>query len=1011
MGETCELWELEVTSSETAGGSYTFTGSLWRRPVYPSLSPAGGDGTGTADSPLEHHVSFGGSDPRDAWAEMVGALRTFSGGDDDRRLTRLTLELPASLESHDWEGLAAPNLVVRRLPGRVTPRPMPSLSLPLRIGLLDRTGPPGSMAQQLYDDSHLHMVRDSGIQLVDGQAGAAAVPILHVAASAGDPIVGSILDSVRMRTLDQHLLVLQTDAPVGLRSDMLHWRHGAILEVDDDIGFARALYRKLLHDWPIDRSVAFALRESHVGRYRLWGRGGDRLPLLTTAVLELAGRLSLSTRDTSGLETVFRGGRPTRTTRGGGRGGLREPARPRSHGRVETVTNDLKSRLDAIAKTSKESVAAAVDRVRQRAIDFTQEDHGVRAIVDVQRGIAHAAAVVFARELLDDVPREVVETALGRMTSVWLRDASDGRDLRKTEPAVKGRDYALTVRIGRPVADARVAEAFPEEALVEAFRQSDEVELDVVVFAPAADFDIPSPLAKLKLPRVGDSEPIAIGLRAVRAGACRLRTCIYAGTRLLQSLWLEARVVEHDGETANPHEPEAIRSEVDYAATGDFALLGSLPAPEASIVINDAPDGTHWLGVYAPNAATPLTELNARLFTIDDADVRTTVGAIQVQLANISLYGGKYRFTNQDPTPEEWTQRERLLVTLAREGRRLCRTLLGNYRSEIKKDAAQPGVMSIGRCRGDKVGIPWGVFYDYGLDVHRQEAEQSVCAVFSAQARSGTDQLDDPVACRAQASCPLNTPGAEATVVCPFGFWGARHQVEVPLHHTAKNDGEGRTKIRRAETVNHVPRVDAGKLRVACGRFDFGKDEDHPAELNQLMDVEVRSERDAIVNLLRGGGFPIVYFFCHGKEVSKDLVLQVGPPNPPQYIGADTLDDVEWTQPQPLVFLNGCDTVAFKADVINGLTTMFRGCGASGVIGTEFSVPRLLARAVGGRVLERLASGATLGRALLDTRRELLRQMNPLGLAYTAYASAWLHYAPDGDCAQCNEIGRSVGSM
>ena len=37
--------------------------------------------------------------------------------------------------------------------------------------------------------------------------------------------------------------------------------------------------------------------------------------------------------------------------------------------------------------------------------------------------------------------------------------------------------------------------------------------------------------------------------------------------------------------------------------------------------------------------------------------------------------------------------------------------------------------------------------------------------------------------------------------------------------------------------------------------------------------------------------------------------------------------------------------------------------------------------------------------------------MNPLGLAYTAYASAWLHYAPDGDCAQCNEIGRSVGSM
>jgi hypothetical protein len=78
-----------------------------------------------------------------------------------------------------------------------------------------------------------------------------------------------------------------------------------------------------------------------------------------------------------------------------------------------------------------------------------------------------------------------------------------------------------------------------------------------------------------------------------------------------------------------------------------------------------------------------------------------------------------------------------------------------------------------------------------------------------------------------------------------------------------------------------------------------------------------------------------------------------------------------------------------------------RFLGSGGVVGTEIEVRTELAREVGVRLVESILEGRSLGEAFLDLRRQLLREGNPLGLAYTYHAPAGLHlHAPEG-CAWC----------
>jgi len=72
---------------------------------------------------------------------------------------------------------------------------------------------------------------------------------------------------------------------------------------------------------------------------------------------------------------------------------------------------------------------------------------------------------------------------------------------------------------------------------------------------------------------------------------------------------------------------------------------------------------------------------------------------------------------------------------------------------------------------------------------------------------------------------------------------------------------------------------------------------------------------------------------------------------------------------------------------MNTLRTM----GASGVVGTEIKVLTDLARPIGLQLLHHLLNGMSIGEAFLKVRKDLLRELNPLGLAYSYYSPATLH--------------------
>ena len=61
-------------------------------------------------------------------------------------------------------------------------------------------------------------------------------------------------------------------------------------------------------------------------------------------------------------------------------------------------------------------------------------------------------------------------------------------------------------------------------------------------------------------------------------------------------------------------------------------------------------------------------------------------------------------------------------------------------------------------------------------------------------------------------------------------------------------------------------------------------------------------------------------------------------------------------------------------------------CGAGGVVGTEIPVHEDLASEFGSRLIYRVLAGQAVGRAVLETRRVLLANENPMGLAYSLYA-------------------------
>ncbi|HEU4733711.1 MAG TPA: C25 family cysteine peptidase [Kofleriaceae bacterium] len=581
--------------------------------------------------------------------------------------------------------------------------------------------------------------------------------------------------------------------------------------------------------------------------------------------------------------------------------------------------------------------------------------------------------------------------------------------------------YRLRVQITRKARAGTWAQAvFPEAVLRETLARLGSVELTVTIHPLVGKIQLSSATGTLRLPALGDSDTLALDLVVASAGAFSLRVCIYYGTVLLQSVAFEGAAGQHAAE------PGTVRSTLDYAASADFMSLGQHEQPDVTIWSNQAADGTHWFGVFTGGATQSCLGLtNGGLQPLTTGDLESVAGSLRDALTSVLMrpaqakpdprhastkQGRAYRF--DPPVPADDAERgERLqqLVSLALAGWDAYNGLFpGLTSTQSPAASAVGGLLAIARCHPERVNIAWAALYDYHLS---KDPAPSACEVFAEQLRTGQDLLDRPQDCRARPGCPLGDVRRRDRTVCPFGFWGLRHRIEQPPHHIAP-PAEGQIKdemdVERAsglKTAITRPGGNPVRLGIAWWPHFDERVKHHLEMLDELGAAERESDRDRILALLARGQKQIYYFFCHGEGENLTFELIVGPGEHDAITVGDLNDDrYTWSAdgPAPLVFLNGCDTTAFRGDTINKFLTRFRAMGASGVIGTEIPVHTYLAEDVGKRVLAALAAGHPLGNAFLALRRDLLRtQINPLGLAYSFFASARLHVCEGAACHVC----------
>lgn len=612
-----------------------------------------------------------------------------------------------------------------------------------------------------------------------------------------------------------------------------------------------------------------------------------------------------------------------------------------------------------------------------------------------------------------------------RLLNLWLTggESSSGAALNPAKPLIAGQTYYLHAQLQTHLTK--------KEAKKVAATAGSPVPLEVVIYSPSEDFATEKPLALFTLPPGSESTIVTRPLRPLRPGASQVRVAVYYHNVLLQSAVVEMQVAPTRGRAGRlkARQP-GLRRVIDYVAACRFAFLSELPHPALNIFTNQAPDGSHWIGLYSSDAqASPrLRQGDLHIFPADK--LAHLARRLRDQLAKVE---GEHVYRMDYSPPPDATilrEREKDLIGLAVEGFRLYDELFLSIPDGLREERLRElqrllherSILSIARCRAASSTLPWAALYSFPIDPDQPE-RLGLCPAFkdqiartqwqSSQPVSVLDNLDHPQVCQAQADCPLRGDQANRTI-CPFGFWGFMHQIEQPLQQVQPVEtGQVPAEVSDIafEQRAQLELPPGGQVRMVMAAYPgLPEVEDHRQELASLRPVSTlqftyETRRDEVLKLLKEGGRHLYYFYCHGVLEDEVFKLMLGPLLQPGRISAAALDpfSIHWPeQPHPMFILNGCQTMALTPELIHGFMGKLRRLGASGLVGSEVKVWTLLARPFGTRLVADMLSGRSLGEAMLETRLNLLRQGNPLGLVYTLHAPVNLHLHAGDACPRCH---------
>jgi hypothetical protein len=182
-------------------------------------------------------------------------------------------------------------------------------------------------------------------------------------------------------------------------------------------------------------------------------------------------------------------------------------------------------------------------------------------------------------------------------------------------------------------------------------------------------------------------------------------------------------------------------------------------------------------------------------------------------------------------------------------------------------------------------------------------------------------------------------------------------------------------------------------MRLTVGVFlDFALVDEHCRTVRGLLpgaDWCRADNREQALRDLSTRQPDLVYFYCHGGVSLSVPYLRVGRGTTGPVITPDNLfeSQVRWKASQPLVFLNGCRTTELDPEQAVEFVSFFvEDAWARGVIGTEITAFEDLARPFAEECLRRfLVEYQPIGEAVRGARLALLRERNPLGLAYILF--------------------------
>jgi len=463
-------------------------------------------------------------------------------------------------------------------------------------------------------------------------------------------------------------------------------------------------------------------------------------------------------------------------------------------------------------------------------------------------------------------------------------------------------------------------------------------------------------------------------------GSHRLRANLYYRGTLVQSRVMYCQV----GDELNQGE-ETFRSELDYSLTEvvDAERLDQMPGHDFSLLINGdelpAPAPTHQIRFFGGTEG-PFTGTAS----LGEKQIERAIKSIRGALRRAS-WSSEAKFGPDDEQrygeEGDLTRLREDLIRLAVRGGDLYLSITGRLsqpRNHLERQMRRPGRIQISST-DPALYLPAGLFYDHPVEPmpgSETTGKYELCSEFLG-ALDGEAPIED---CRCIAGdCPSYE---DELVVCPSGFWGYRHQIGW-LPQTI-------------EAVTKVPANSKAEMVIGISTDkELGQRDAHIEEILKMGKGKVARTRERFRELAREGNPQLVYLYCHGGvgTGSGTPFLEIGNPQSDgitsSYLARQR---IQWGPPphQPLVFINGCETVALEPESLSDLVGGFvREARAVGVVGSEVTIFESLACNFAQSALKGFLDGSmTIGESVRRARFDLLRKRNPLGLVYVPFVAA-----------------------